>query len=253
MKKLVFLMVIIAVITSGCKKKSKSLDYSDSEPIQMVLQGKHQIQVSSEYDITYTILNTDPDKRVLTMPSEGMLYGFNVGHDKVKIDNGYESRIVDVDVSLFQVPTYEFGCSPSRIRQIYGKEFDHGTNPAGNYVLVYCGKNGYSYACGEMDFFFDDDKYFESDVYIRSSAEFLLDNYLNEEFTHLYDTQDTFSQDSIIPVSIYQNKNDETIFCGKRFALNEWGEIILFYFQHEEPDSIANCLKRRPRSSKFLY
>ena len=86
---------------------------------------------------------------------------------------------------------------------------------------------------------------------------YLLNNYLDDNFNHFTDIYDTIAisetQDTIITVSIYKYKQDESIICGKRLALNQWNEILLFYFQNNSEKDLDNSLKMRPRSSKFLY
>ncbi|MBQ2499284.1 MAG: hypothetical protein II523_04650 [Bacteroidales bacterium] len=260
MKKTLFFMIILAIFATGCKKdkKSKSLNYNDSNPIVMPLSGPttefdHKIQVTSDYDITYTAINNS-NYSVVSVSNDGYIHGKNVGSAKVGISNGYENLTIDVNVDLFIEPTFEFGCSPSHVRDLYGAPINAGYNTEGNLVYQYTTNHGYSYACGEMDFFFNDGSYYESDVYIRPSVEFLLDNYLTENFDFAYDVQDTISPDTIITVSVYKNKLDEDIICGKRPSLNQWNEILLFYFRHEDTaKDIERALYIRPRSSKLRY
>lgn len=254
MKKILFVSIIsIAILATGCKKdKSKSLEYNDSNPINMVLRGEHQINASSEYDITYQSLN----ETAVTVTSTGKLYGKNVGEAQVKLDNGYESKTIDVKVDLFTEPTFEFGCSPSRIRTLYG-------TPNAGYVdtiLVYqyTADGGYSWACGEMDFFFYDGQYFESTVYLRPNVEGLLNNYLNENFNHIRDIHDSIVSpythiDTIITISIYRNKIDEDIVCRKAPSLNKWHELLLLYYSNPPQNLCDNSLKTLPLSSKLRY
>lgn len=242
MKKVLFLSVIaLAILASGCKKnKSKALEYNDSNPINMVLRGYHQIEASSEYDITYKSLN----ETAVTVTKSGKLYGKNVGEAQVKIDNGYESKTVDVIVDLFTEPTFEFGCNPNRIKSLYGQPLAAGYVDT---ILVYqyTSNDGYSYACGEMDFFFYDGRYFESDVFIRPNVEVLMNRYLNDNFI-----LDTILGDTM---SIYRHQLDNNIICGKYASHNQWDEWCLFYARANQEKSFANVLKRRPRSSKLRY
>lgn len=248
MKKTLFFMVILAVLATGCnnKKKSKSLNYSDSNPISMVLQGNHQIAASSDYDITYSAINNDPHIQVITVSGSGNIYGKNVGNAKVALSNGYEDMTVDVNVALFTQPTFDFGCNTSKIRDLYGIPFNAQFLP-GDTILVYqyTTNQGYSYACGEMDFFFYNGAYYESDVFIRPSVEYLLNNYLTENFNHYITLGDT--------LDVYKYKLDTTIICGKFDSHNPWNEFCLFYIQDNGEKSFDNVLKSRPRSSKFLY
>lgn len=242
MKKVLFISVLaFAILATGCKKeKSKSLEYNDSNPINMVLRGEHQIDVSSAYDITYKSLN----ETAVTVTQSGKLYGKNVGEAKVQIDNGYESRTIDVIVDLFTEPTFEFGCNTGRIKALYGEPIAAGYVDT---ILVYqyTTNTGYSYACGEMDFFFYNGQYFESDVYIRPNVEILLNRYLDENFT-----LDTIVGDTL---SLYRYQLDNNIICGKYASHNQWDEWCLFYARADQEKSFANVLKRRPRSSKLRY
>ena len=264
MKKiLLVLTLVIMIVATGCNKnkKSKSLNYNDSNPIVMALSGTtHQfdrkIQVSSDYDITYTAVN-DPNYPVITVTSDGYIHGKNVGTAKVDISNGYESMTVDVEVDLFIEPTFDFGCSVDKIYSLYGAPYQWGTNSEGILVYQYTSYYGYSYACGEMDFFFNEEGYYESDVYIRPTVEYQLNNYISDNFNHINDYNDTIvspytSQDTIITVSLYRSKYDSHVICGKRPALNQWREILLYYFKVEDND-LAKSLYIRPRSSKLRY
>ena len=257
MKKTVFFLIILAIIATGCKKnkKSKSLNYNDSNPIVMALSGTthefdHQIQVTSDYDITYTAIN-DSGLEVITVTGDGKIHGKNVGTAKVKIDNSYESRVVDVIVDLFIEPTFEFGCGTSRIKSLYGNPPFVVTSGDSLMVYVYTSNHGYSYACGEMDFYFvidsvtNNSSYWEADVYIKQSVEYLLNNYLNDRFNYYNTIGDT--------LDIYKYKQDTTIICGKCDANNGFNEFRLFYYKIEEENSLDKALKSIPRSSKLRY
>lgn len=250
MKKTLFFMIVLAIFATGCKKeKSKSLDYSGPSTVTIALRDYYKLPVSSEYNITYSTSND----MYVTVSADGTIYGKNVGKADITISNGYESRIISVDVDLFIEPTFEFGCSPSHIRELYGSPYNSGYLDT---ILVYqyTASQGYSYACGEMDFYFINGNYYESDVYVRSSVEFLLDNYLTENFEFMYDVNDTISPDTIVTVSLYKNKLDQEIICGKRLAMNQWNEILLFYFKHKDTSKdLAKSLYIRPRSSKLRY
>ena len=252
-KTLVILAVVLMVLATGCKKnkKSKALNYNDSNPIVMALSGPssvygtefdYKIDVSSDYDITYTAINEHGT--VISVSQDGKIHGINVGTAKVKMDNGYESKTVDVNVDLFIEPTFEFGCDTTRIKRLHGNPKNTGTVDT---ILVYqyIGPHGYSYACGEMDFFFHNNQYFEADVYIRPSVEYMLGQYLEDNFNFVTILGDT--------LSVYRNKLDPTVVCGKFASHNEWDEWCLYYIQEDQERSFASFLKNRPRSSKLRY
>ena len=231
MKKLLFISIIsFAILATGCKKdKSKALEYNDSNPINMVLRGEHQISATSEYDITYKSLN----ETVVTVTKTGKLYGKNVGEAQVKLDNGYESKTIDVIVDLFTEPTFEFGCNTNRIRTLYGTPYAAGYADT---ILVYqyTANNGYSYACGEMDFFFTDGKYIEADLYIRDGVEYLLENYITENFNPMDTIYLHLSETDSVLTFRYRNKVEDHVILGKYPSGNQYNETLLFYYHESE-------------------
>lgn len=260
MKKTLVFMVILAVFASGCKKKneesSTTLKYSDSNPIQMVFQGPsnksdHKIQVTSDYSITYTAINSDPDNEVITVSGDGVIHGKNTGTAKVRMTNGYETKTVDVKVNLFKEPTFDFGCSKGKIRSLYGTP----NADLGDTIMVYGAKEpGVSFACWRMDFFFSSaKKYYASDVYICAGGgghpDFsdLLEDYLDESF--IYDS--LWHYNDTTNYYMYHNIVKPEVKCAKIFNANSYGDICLMYF--EVQNSRANVLNILPRSSKFLY
>lgn len=254
MKKVLFFSMILAILAIGCKKKSASddkstsLNYNDSNPIVMALSGPtnyfdYPIDVTSDYDITYKAINPDSIE-VITVSSAGKIHGKNVGEARLKLDNGYEKKTVDVRVDLFIEPTFEFGCGTSHIRKLYGKPYQSAIVDT-FLVYQYTRSKGYSYACGEMDFFFDDGAYIEADVYIRPNVDYMLNKYLETNFV-----LDSIYGDTL---SVYRNIIDDDIICGKFATHNQWDEFCLFYISASQEKSVANFLKRRPRSSKLRY
>ena len=250
MKKTLFFVMIIAVLTAGCKKKeettsSTSLNYYDTDPIKMVFQDTHKIAVESDYDITYEILGTDTIK-VLRFDSPGVLKALNVGNDKVTISNGYETKTVDVVVDLFTEPTFEFGCSPERIRSLYGLKYqaDYVTDDSVQYLrYIYIGdpSNNYMYSptCYHMDFYFDEGSYFISEVFIRkNNIEIPLMNYLKNNFDSLYMIPkyhyDEYTVHDTVPAIVYRNKVNPDVLCIKYDYANQYQDIGLIYREVEE-------------------
>lgn len=249
MKKTLFFMIVLAVFATGCKKdKSTALNYNGSNPIEMVLREEYQIPTSSDYNITYTAINENPNIEVITVNENGLIYGKNVGSAKVKISNGHAEKTIDVNVSLFEEPTFEFGCGTGRIRDLYGSPYQYDYIDDTTLVYQYVASQGYSYACGEMDFFFNEGAYYEADIYIRPSVEYLLNKYLTENFNYHSTVGDT--------LDLYKYKHDTTIVCGKFDSHNPWNEFCLFYVrmnQNTTEKSVASFLNRHPRSSKLRY
>lgn len=222
MKKLLFLAITLAVLTISCKeKKSEALNYNDADPIQMTLREYHQVDASSDYSITYTSAD-----ELIVEPNDGNLYGKNVGETQITLDNGYETKTVDVNVTLFTEPTFEFGCDQNRIKSLYGDPYYSYDDS----IFIYGAHDpGYSYACWQMNFFFDDNSYYESDVYILNNFEYMLNLYLEENFV-----LDSIINIDSIDYHMYHNIIDNTVKCGKFYEANEWGDICLFYFQSSD-------------------
>lgn len=240
MKKSIFFMVILAVLAVGCKKnenKSEELNYNDSDPIVMALSGvahnqnpahcfDHKIQAKSDYDITYTTINPD-DIEIITVTNDGYINGKNVGEAKVRLDNGYETKTVDVIVKLFIEPTFEFGCNTDRIKELFGNpylaRYTNDTTLLYNYSHNDA-RGYYSYTCGEMDFFFHNGIYTEADLYIKESFYDMLEEYLDNNFD--FDT-------IVNSKKYYKYKPDHSIRCGLFSTNNDLHEYCLFYFKRD--------------------
>ena len=240
MKRTVFFMIILAVLASGCGKKdekSTSLNYSDRNPIRMVFQDTHKIAVESDYDITYEIvgLNSFP---VLRFKHIGVLEAMNVGSDKVKMTNGYDTKFVDVIVDLFTEPSYEFGCNGSRIRSLFGTPR---IGTSGDYTYYqYIGKpeNNYmlSPTCFQMVFWFENNGYIKSDLYLRSkNIDIPLKNYFRDNFDSLYTVNNGFYDSLVthdtVPVTYYRSKTHPEVLCGTHKHGNKYDDIKVFYYE----------------------
>ena len=248
MKKTLLFMLILALMATGCKKK-RALNYNDSDPISMALLDYHQIQASSHHDISYTAINSNPNATIIEVNSDGLIYGKNVGRAKVKLDNSYEERVIDVIVNLFREPTFSFGCSVSKIASLYGtpKNEDQGWLPGDSifYYRYLWGSNITSWTCPEVDFFFKNGAYYEADAYIKYDFEDLLNNYLTDNFNYYTTLGDT--------LDVYKYKKDTTIICCKFASHNPWNEWCVFYYKNEPANSLDRALKNLPRSSKLRY
>ena len=132
---------------------------------------------------------------------------------------------------------HEVACHTNRIRELYGNPYMSGYVNDTILIYQYTGPSGYSYACGEMDFFFEDTGYCEADVFIRSSVELLLNRYLDERFT-----LETILGDTLY---LYRFKFDNNIICGKFDSHNQWDEICLFYIKIEDIKFIDAVLNKR--------
>lgn len=244
MKNTFVLIAILAIFATGCKKeKSKSLNYNDANPITIALRDNHLINVSSNYDISYS----SSDENVATVSQNGNIYGKNVGNAQVTLSNSYESKTVDVNVDLFVEPTFEFGCNKQRIKDLYGEPYNSGSTPSGLYVYQYTQKTNdgyYSYACGEMDFFFNNNAYIEAQLYIRKNLDILLDKYIDDNFI-LYDTVQQITNNDTVDCYLYRNKFDETVTMGKFPSGNQYDETVLYYYQPDDTKRFTPQLEIR--------
>lgn len=229
MKKTVFFMILLAVIVTGCKKeKSKSLNYNGPVPVHVALKSSYQLSASSEYDISYSSSNN----LYVTVSNDGVIFGKNVGSADVVISNGYESTTVPVNVDLFIEPTFEFGCETSYIRALYGNPLYAIYDDDVILRYIYTANAGYSWACGQMDFLFQDGKYFESQVYIREGVDDLLEKYISDNFI-ARDTMMIYNEyiEDSVACCVYRNKTDNTIYMGKYPSYDQWNETFMFYLQ----------------------
>lgn len=227
-KTFIILALVLAVFATGCKKneKSKALSFNGKNPFTMALRDTTALPVDSEYDVSVTSANNN----VVKPYSGSTVIAKNVGQTVITISNGYETVNVDVEVDLFIEPTFEFGCNPGYITSLYGSPYAIKTeDDAMRYI--YTGKYGYSWACGQMDFLFDEeDKYIEAQVYIREGLDLLLGNYINSNFNPL-DTITIYNpimEDSVACYR-YRNKEDQSIIMGKYYSGDQWNETFLFY------------------------
>lgn len=234
-------MAALTLTLFSCKeKKSKSLNYNDSDPLSIVLQETRTVDATSDYDISYRSSNTG----VLTIQNAGIIFGKNVGQAQLTLDNGYESKTVDVNVDLFRDPSLNFGCPSSEIKSQFGKPFKAGYNQEGYLVYVYTGSDGYSYACGEMDFFFESNRYIEANVYIRKNLNSLLNNHLNKDFTltdtiKVYNPNISDSTDALL----YRYRDDNDIVCVRYPSENGFLETMLIYTRLDEKGYIRKLLR----------
>ena len=241
MKKVLFCMMVLALMATSCKDKSKKLNYNDSDPIEMALSGSshdfdYQINVSSDYDITYKAIN--PDNKTVIEVSNGKIHGKNVGTAQIKMDNGYESMTVGVDVKLFKEPSFDFGCNQASIRSEFG-------NPwyvIGDTIYIYGGFDpGYSYTCWRMDFVFNrDHQYYMSNVYIfgpkppHPDFNYLLNNYFTDNFV----LDSIWHHDDTTDYKVYHNIEEPQVKCLRYDNANQWGDIGLIYLKINNPEGL---------------
>lgn len=244
-RNILFLLLCISFLLPSCKK-DYSIKYDGSKTIEMVLLEELTLDVESDDDLTYT---SDNDM-VVTVDADGKLLGKNVGEANIRVSNTENSLDLKVNVSLFEEPTLNFGISTNEIKKIYGEP----RHNFGDTIYIYgSGNNWYSYAVWEMDFFFIDNQYIESDIYIRSDLQLRVDEYLNENYYLQGEYNDTID-DVVTTYYIYLNAEDPqdaNVLVGKIHNVGEYKDICLFYTpfnsdkRNDYKDIIGRIKKKR--------
>ena len=151
MKKIALILLGVCLILGSCKLTDKNkITYNGKNTIDIVLLEKYDLDASSGSKLTY---HSDNEMAV-TVNSDGIIQGKNVGDANVTISNSVNSITVKVIVSLFEEPTLNFGISKNSIEDIYGTPDYH----YGDSIYVYGGgatlEDWYAYAVWRMNFCF---------------------------------------------------------------------------------------------------
>ena len=218
---------------SACNKKNKDnilttdLTYNGEDSIVMVFGNKKKLNVESDYDVTYKSSN----EYIVACHSNGEIEAKSIGNATISFNNGYQKHEIHVEVILFEEPTFDFGCTGVHIKSLFG-------NPDYNFgdsIFIYGAHDpGYSKACWQMDFFLKDNTYIQSDVYIRSNYEALVNKYLSDYFS--FDS--IFHANDSTMVYMYHNNISQNVVCGNIYDYNQWGDLCLFYFDNAEKTAL---------------
>ncbi|HJH60935.1 MAG TPA: Ig-like domain-containing protein [Bacteroidetes bacterium] len=234
MRKIYLLLLVVATLLYSCKKEpinTKMTCITPSE-LNLVLKERYIIKAQSEQPITYT----SADELVATVDSNGIITCINVGKTTITVSNGYESIYINVNVSLFEEPLLTFGCSTTDV------EIHHGLPRVniGDSIYIYGGElPGYTYSVWQMDYFFHNDKYYLSDLYIKNYMDYMLDKFLLEKY-YPYDTltivdtistQDTVYIDEVTYYLLLDAAEVEnaSFIIGKHYNTNSYEDIRIFY------------------------
>ncbi len=240
MKKLVLILFGFVILMSSCGTDS-SIKYDGNTTVNIVLLEEYKLNATSDIELTYHSDN----EMFVTVDNNGNIVGKNVGEANVTISNAENSIVIKVVVSLFEEPTFDFGSSPNDIINIYG-------NPKRNYgdtIFVYgSGNDWYSYAVWEMDFFFKNNRYIESDLYIRNDLTLRINEFLDSKYYFQNEINDTID-DVITTYYIYLNAEeavDANVLIGKIYNADTYGDICLFYlpYSHEEKYNFKDIIRR---------
>ena len=229
---------------ASCREKvDNSIKYGGGESVNIVLLEELKLNATTESDnpITYY---SDNDM-VVTVNSEGVIKGKNVGMANVTISNTIDVITVKVTVSLYEEPTTDFYVSKDEISKIYGQP-NYIVDSGDTTVYIYgSGNDWYSYAVWEMDFFFIDDQYIESDLYIRSDVETRLDEFLNRNYC--FQRNDTIN-DEIYHIYLNERRpEDATVMLGKINNVGQYEDICIFYipYEYEEKFDYKGIIRKK--------
>ena len=223
MKKLALILSTLLFIFSSCTDKSRK--YNGPDVVNVVLQQSYDLKASSKDPLNYSSDN----ERYVTVSSDGVVYGKNVGKANVTLSNTENELTIPVNVSLFEEPTLNFGASTKEIKALYGE-------PQRNYgdsVYRYGGVQNiwYSYAVWEMIFFFNNDKYYESDLFIRNDLDFLVTKHLDENYFYYQALNDTVNGE-VKTIHIYFDTEDPRfaeVVVGKQYNVGSENDILIIY------------------------
>lgn len=230
-KTTIILLGLCLAFTSCGKKDDKSIKYDGAQNINIVLKETYNLNVSSKDALNYY----SDDELVVTVSQDGNIYGKNVGEANVMICNSENELKLHVDVSLFEEPTLNFGCSRNNIVSLYGQP-----TYLTDSVIVY--SNWYSYAVWSMSFFFKNNSYYESDLYIRNDLDMRVDQYLKENF-HYYGEVTDDNGKKIFVYLDESSEEDASVLVGKQYNANKDGDICLIYIPYT-PES-RDVIRRR--------
>lgn len=223
MRKIILLLLSIYCVLTSCNDEiDKSIKYNGSKNIDITLHEIRNLNASSEEELNYSSDNP------LNVPvsKDGDIKGNNIGDANITIFNSENEINVHVNVSLFREPTLNFGCSQEDIISLYG-------TPTGytDSVIYYGGIGNIWYqpeVVWTMSFFFEEDQYYESDLYLSVRNDLRIIEYLNENY-YFYDTIITDNKDEIFIYLNTPNEETATVLVGMQFNANEENDICLMY------------------------
>lgn len=232
MKKIALILLGICLSLGSCKPKDKTqIHYDGKNIIDIALLEKYDLDATSESELTFYSDN----EMIVTVDPNGIIMGKNIGEANITIQNPYNSITVKVIVNLFEEPTLEFGCSINHIKSIYGEPKHYNDS-----ILIYgSGNDWYSYAVWEMDFFFINNQYVESDLYIRKDLDMRLEEYLNKNFFYNSTVYNTSTNDSCYVYLNDINPENASVLVGKIYEAGPYDDICLFYIPYEHSDKSA--------------
>lgn len=229
MKKIALYLFVLCTLYSCGERVDHSIKYDGGDTINIVLLEEMNLNATSESDDP--IIYFSDNEMVVTVSQSGIIYGKNIGEANITISNPNDQVVVKVIVSLFEEPTLNFGISTEEIINIYGQP-NHTVSDGDTTAYIYgSGNSWYSYAVWEMDFFFVDNQYIESDLYIRSDVEPRLNEFLDNKY--YYQGNDTINNNLYHIYLNEENPEDATVLLGKINNVGQYNDICVFYIPFE--------------------
>ncbi len=251
MKRIALYLIVLCTLASCGRKVDNSIKYDGAQVINIVLLEEMRLNATSESENPITYYSDN--EMVVTVTSDGVIKGKNVGTANITISNTINEITVNIIVSLYEEPTTDFYVSKEEISRIYGQP-NYTIDSGDTTVYIYgSGNDWYSYAVWEMDFFFIDNQYIESDLYIRSDVETRLNEFLDNNY--YYQRSDTIYQsndsDNYEIYHIYlneENPEDATVMLGKIYNTGyENKDICIFYipYEYEEKSDYKGIIRKK--------
>lgn len=233
MKKIALLLLSLCLICSCKRNKDDNYDikYDGSNSIEIVLREKLKIDATSDEPIQYYSDN----ELIAKVTADGIIEGINIGEANITLSNSQKQLTIHVVVNLFEEPTLDFGKAQDYIKGIYGEP----THTFGDSVYRYGGgevhpDDWYSFTVWQMDFFFIDNQYVESDVYISKDWDLRLNEYL-EQYSYRGVVSDT-TNNNVTEYHVYlndENPENATMLIGKIYNVGHYKDICLFYIPYD--------------------
>lgn len=223
MKKLVLILSTALLILSSCT--DNSIKYNGPDELNIALRDEVYIDATSKDPISYKSDN----KLIANVDQNGKVSGINIGKTNITLSNSEDELKLPVNVSLFKEPTLNFGASTKEIKELYGEP---NTN-FGDSIYIYGNNTGYSWAVWRMNFFFENDRYFESDIYIRKELDLdmRINQYLDEKYYFHQEVTDTLDG-KIRTFYIYLDNKDPrfaNVIVAKQYDSGSFNDILLVY------------------------
>ena len=224
-KKIALVLTFACIFFCSCK--DYSVKYNGPDIINMVLREELYIDATSDDQITYASDNM----LIADINQDGKIIGRNVGKTNITLSTSEDELRLPVIVNLFEEPSTNFGASTNEIKSLYGEP----RHSFGDSVYIYGGggdvKDWYSPSVWQMNFFFDNDNYYESDLYIRNDLDLLLTKYLDENYFYYQALNDTVDGE-IRTLHIYFDTEDPRfaeVVVGKQYNVGNYKDILLIY------------------------